>query len=774
MSTLIRRLAAIAAALIGCALVLVAAYVGWIVLATRLGVAATRGTITNLPLDSTVTIARDGRGIPHIRAQTDHDLFFAEGFAMASDRLFQMEVTRRYVLGRLAEMLGSPLLAVDRRMRSYGIAPLADATYRVESPEARAALGAFVDGVNAAADSQPIPPEFRALFFRPERWTPRDVLAVGFATVLELDDEASWIFARDWIHRRLGQAGTDAFLPLTDPKYDVPVNGDAAGVIPPLPTLPGATPLPDVEHIEERTPQGSNAWAAGADRTTNGRAVLANDPHLSLGVPGRWWLVEMESPHYHLAGATVVGTPGVTLGHNDHVAWGVTAAETAAMRLIDEPARGSDEFFEGGHWIHALHRHEHYVVRFGHSVDEDVLETPLGTVISHAPGGTSAYVRDWRLARHPQSPLDAFLGLDRARSVDDGLAALRGLPDPALNAVLVDDAGRVTFHLVGGVPVDEAAARWAVDGDTPEPPLLPFDRAPQIAPSRDALVVTANNRDDGAGGPRLAPFWQAPYRAYEIRRALNTAANAQHQLSPDAVAGVLHDLSSPAELEFARLVVAAAIRRHVDTDPALAANIAALRDFDGNVTPGSRGATVVAALRIDMLNALAQMHMPRDVALAYVGQSSSLVVPLRALREMPRGWVPADDWDGFVVQSLRRVRATLGETPPPFGTYGALPLLHPLAPFGFRLWNGPTLTGAGGRYAPAVQWDGHGQLFRALWIAGDWDAGTIDIDAGESGEPGSPHYDDQTDPWERGARSTLPFSDAAVAAATKTLLTLTH
>lgn len=764
----------IAGAVIGCVLMLVALYTAWVVLATRLGVAATRGTIPKLALDAPVTIARDARGVPHIRASTDHDLFFAEGFAMASDRLFQMEITRRYVLGRLAEVLGSPLLPVDRRRRSYGIPALAETTYRGESPMGRAVLSAFADGINAAETAQPLPPEFRALFFRPERWTPQDVIAVGYGSMLDLDDDARWITARDWIHRTFGQAGTDAFLPLTDPKYDVPADGEPRGVIAPLPPLPGATPLPDVEHIQERAPAGSNAWAAGANRTTNGRSILANDPHLSIGIPEVWWLVEMESPHYHMAGATLVGTPGVTLGHDEHVAWGITAAETASMRLIHEATRGSDEFFEGGRWIHARHRHEHYVVRFGPALDEDVLETPLGTMLARAPDGSSAYLRDWATVKSGQSALDVFIALDGARTVDDGLTVLRRLPDPALNVVLIDDTGRATFHVAGGIPVDDAAGRWAVDGETAEPPLLPFDRAPQIAPSRDALVETANNRDNGAGAPRLAPFWQAPYRAYEIRRALDAAADAQHKLTPEAIAGVQHDLNSPAELEFARLVVAAAIRRHADTDPALAAEIAALRDFDGRVSPDSRGATVVAALRNDMLNALAQMHMPPLVASAYVGESGTFVVPLRALREMPRGWVPADDWDGFVVQSLHRVRLLLGETPPPFRTYAAQPLEHPLAPFGFRLWNGPTLVGAGGRYAPAVQWNGHGQSIHAVWIAGDWDAGTLDINTGESGEPGSPHYIDQSAPWEMGVRATLPFSDAAVQAATKTLLTLTR
>jgi len=120
------------------------------------------------------------------------------------------------------------------------------------------------------------------------------------------------------------------------------------------------------------------------------------------------------------------------------------------------------------------------------------------------------------------------------------------------------------------------------------------------------------------------------------------------------------------------------------------------------------------------------------------------------------------------------VQHRLSDTIPPFSSYAAQPLTHALAAFGFTLWNGPTLPGRGGSFAPAVQWNGHGQSFRALWIAGDWDAGTIDIAAGESGEPGSPHYADQTTRWAQFARTTLPFSDGAVKAATRATLTLTR
>jgi acyl-homoserine lactone acylase PvdQ len=182
----------------------------------------------------------------------------------------------------------------------------------------------------------------------------------------------------------------------------------------------------------------------------------------------------------------------------------------------------------------------------------------------------------------------------------------------------------------------------------------------------------------------------------------------------------------------------------------------------------------VVALRRDMLGAISAAQLPAELAAVYPSTGPGFEIVLRALRERPRGWVPGDDYDGFVVASLHRVQTAFGPEIPTFGTYAAQPLKHALAPFGFTFWNGPTMPGRGGSFAPFVQWNLHAQSFRAVWIAGDWDNGTIDIAAGESGEPGSPHYADQNPQWVTFKRTTLPFSDAAVRAATRSTQTLTH
>jgi penicillin amidase len=774
----LRRIALGLGALAGLVVLLVALYAGRVALAAHSGVARVDGTQTGVPVDGPVTIARDQRGVPHIRAGSVHDLFVAEGFAMASDRLFQMDLTRRYVDGRLAEMLGSNLVRVDRRMRRYGIRELAARVFAHSGADERAMLSAFADGINAAATQQPTPPEYVALFASFEPWKPEDALAVGFATVLDLDDKPDDVVIRDMVRGVVGDAGVEAMYPLTDPKYDVPTNGRPSGAIAKLPALRGAVARAadaDVAFAaDDRPPVGSNAWVAGADRTTVGKAVLANDPHLDIGIPGIWWLVEGSAPGLHIAGGALAGTPGVTLGHNDHIAWGVTAGETAAFRVVKERRASDERVQENGRWVQPRHRHERIGVRFGADADVDLLETDRGIEIYDGGPDKYVYLMDWRMHRNPVSPLAPFARLLRARTAADGVAAMRDLPEPALNVVVADDAGRVAYHFAAQVPLDPSWGRWAPEGDAPEPAYLPFDRAPHVDPSRSALVVTSNNRSDGSGSPRLAPYWQPPYRAFEIERALNASADAHGKLSPDALAREQLDAASPAERELAASVLAAAARRHADADASLAPVIGALRAFDGTLVPESRGATAIVAVRRDLLGAISAAHLSGALASAYPGTSPGFEVVLRALRERPRGWVPGDDYDAFVVASLRRVQKSFGAEIPAFGTYAAQPLKHALAPFGFSLWNGPVMPGRGGSFAPFVQWNLHAQSFRAVWIAGDWDHGVMDVAAGESGEPGSPHYADQNANWVTFGRTTLPFSDAAVRAATRSTLTLTR
>src|SRR5476649_705025 len=333
----LRRLPAVLGVIIGVVVLCVVGALAYFFVSVQTGVATVDGTRAGLAVNAPVRILRDARGIPHIRAQNDHDLFFAQGYVTGSDRLFQIDITRRFVLGRLSEVLGSPLIDVDMQHRILDVRATVASQF-AHLTLAQAELQAYADGVNAAATHEPLPPEYHTLAFSFEPWRAQDALITGFATVLDLADRWSDVIERDTVLASAGPHAVDALFSLTDPMYDTPAVGGAHVVLPPLPAIHG--------YLSQRARAwdgeirhdvfGSNEWAAGAARTTTGRALLANDPHLDRGVPGIWQLVDLQSPQLHAAGATLAGVPGVILGHNERAAWGSTNGTVSSMRVYTE------------------------------------------------------------------------------------------------------------------------------------------------------------------------------------------------------------------------------------------------------------------------------------------------------------------------------------------------------------------------------------------------------------------------------------------------------
>jgi len=670
-------------------------------------------------LQAPVEIIRDERDIPHIRAQNLHDLFFAQGFAEGSDRLFQFDLTRHFVYGRLAEWFGTPAFAADRSSRTIDVRGIVQRQWTALSSDSRAELNAFADGINEAEVRQPLPFEYRLFFLRPERWQGPDSLAVGFATVLALADGYRDVLPRDAVYRKFGVRGYDIHYPLSDPKYDSPTAGQAHRHDS---DLPAAAPL------EEAGKQASNEWAAGAAHTTTGRALLANDPHLDLSIPGIWYLVDLQAPGFHVAGAALAGTPGVILGHNDSIAWGATNGTVTALSLfrIRTPIPKSAEVLE------------HFGVRLRGTTDVTYYREPRGFYVKD---GKNTFLVSWDTYSKPGSPLDAFDGLDRARSIEDGFKALRKYPGPTQNFVLAGIDGRAAYALAGWIPNDPLWARHAHDDAYRTYPTIPFAALPHVAPSRDAVVWTSNNRMYGEGYPyRLSATFSPPYRAYEVRRQLQ----ARKKYDVAYFSQMQNDTFSVAELELSKFVLAAAGR-----NPKLAAPVVPLlrelRGWKGYMSPDSHAATIAHAIRLSLVT-------------SYAGRNTSVLLQTLRMRAAKRDRA-TDKW---ILEHLL-INAPSG-IQKPWGAAGVVPMLNPLDSFGITWLNGAVLPGSGDNYTVHAQNTNFNQSFRAVWDVGNWDAGGIVIPAGESGEPGSPHYQDLTATYNAGKLAALPFTQAAVQA----------
>jgi penicillin amidase len=688
--------------------------------------APTRGEVRGLPLAAAAAIYRDARGIPHIRAHNPHDAFFAEGFAQASDRLFQMDLFRRYIYGQLAEIVGPIQLGTDEAMRTLDAHDIVDREWQNLSAGDRSALQAFSDGVNAAMRAQPLPIEFRLLLYEPRPWTPRDCLAVTLAISASLGDTPENVLARDALWRTLTPTEFSQLLPLSDSAYDVSASAVVARTERASSTLAWVTPRRRVI----MTAAGSNAWASGGTRTNDGRALVANDPHLSLSIPGVFYAIEMRAPGLHAAGVTVPGIPGVVLGHNDGIAWATTNGMVSTMSLF---ATGA---------LHAANwKREVFHVRFSPDVERRYYRTAREFAIPGAAMEPSALVR-WTTYGDRRSAISTVLAMDRASSIGQALRVLSKYSGPPQNFLIADTRGRVAYHLAGPVPNDPAWGRYvhAAADLRKDYTAIPFDELPATLPSRGAIVVSANNKMYADGYPyRLSPMFAPPYRAYRIASLLR----ARGRYDAAYFARMQLDARSPAEAEFAHRLA-----RYAQSHPGFLPNnaVTVLAGWDGAFAPQSRAATLAHELRLDA--------------------ESDAVSPYAVFDALRRKVPPEDLIDALRDPFLNATRT------PPWGRAGAVPVFHPFGPIGFPFLNAADLPGDGDEYTIHVQTSNLSQSFRAVWDAGDWERGGLTIPNGESGEIGSPHYDDLSASWLNGDLQPLPFSDAAVKRAAREVLLL--
>ncbi len=665
------------------------------------------GTVSGLRLRASVQILRDDRGVPHVIAGNEHDLFFAQGYVEGSDRLFQMDTLRRFILGELAEVYGPRALSADETERAIPVRAIVEAQWGRLPMRSREILGAFSDGVNAAMEREPVPVEFRLLGYRPAPWTPRDSLAVAMVTVLDLIDDWDAIARRDRAYRRGGLALLAARYPFTDPCYDAPVLAGLARIAPGPHCRRGVATL-ERELGDGRPPIGSNEWAAGASRTVQRRALLANDPHLQLQMPGVWYLLDLRAPGFHAAGATLPGCPAIVLGHNERIAWGATDGTVTSLSAFLPPAR-----LDPAGW-HA----DRFSVRFGPAATKRYFRTAreFGT-----PTADGRFVLvHWNAYDDPVTPAQTFIDLNRAQSIEAATAALARFPGPTQNFVLADTDGRVAYQLAGQIPNDPVRARWLhPPSDLARSyPVIPFLRMPRVAPSRDAVVWTANNKMYPGTYPLpLSPQFAPPYRAYRIAQLLR----ARHTYDVAYFTAMQLDALSLPERELAR-DVAPLLR---DRDAAVAADLAS---WNGEMAGDSTTATVVQGLRV-------------------------------ALTHRTTGRVPTLLARPISSQALR---AAALPAPAAWREAGAVPVPHALSSLGINFLDGTTLPGYGDALTLHVQYPGYSQSFRAVWDVGNWDSGGITLPQGESGEIGSGHYIDQAQAWIAGRLWPLPFSDAAV------------
>jgi penicillin amidase len=680
------------------------------------------GAVELSGLEGPVEVLRDRFGVPQVFAESERDLFFAQGYVHAQDRFFQMEVGRRAGHGRLSELIGGSALEFDRLSRTIGFGRIAAASEKNGGPETLEILRSYSAGVNACLSTEPLPPELRLLrLLEPEPWRPSDTAAWSMII--------AWSLSASWELKLLREAAEGI--------------GDWNN-------LRG--------HLDPE--KGSNAWAVSPARSASGSALLAGDPHLVLGIPCLWYEVGLYGGPYRVVGASLPGTPGVVIGHNEEIAWSVTAALTDVQDLYVERFKegGSSLYEHAGGWREAGIRIEEIPVRGRREpVIQRVRTTAHGPVITDVLGDVEGELALRWATPNPLGLVGAGLAVNRAGNKEEFLDALQSWTVPNQNFVYADRTGVTGKALAGPVPI-----RNNHRGDRPVPGwdekhewegFLPFEKLPKSFDAAEGYVASANEAPEGDTIPGA---YLPGYRKARIEELLR--ATDEHTLETfREIQGDLY--CAPAHALARRLA-------KLNSPPEKADRLLReLAEWDGNLTAESRpGAVARVALEV-ILRRAAGAPAPTGSTLPTGVEShpTRLVpkllnepdgLPEEVLREAfeeaveilgescgsdPRGW----SWGALHVVDLRHplgrvgaLRGALNRGPYPAG--GDANTIR-LAAFG----SGRSDTSGRPFFGPVTT----GPNYRFVVDTGDWEKAWSLVSPGQSGHPASPNYDDQIGLW---------------------------
>jgi penicillin G amidase len=488
----------------------------------RKSLPVTRGEIAVPGLGAPVEVLRDRDSVPHIYAASLEDAHFGLGFVHAQDRLWQMEMNRRIGSGRLAEILGPNALEADRFMRTLGLRGVAEANLKNYDAETRRLLDAYTSGVNAYLAQRPVlPPEFWLLGVTPEPWSPLD--SIVWTKVMAWDLGSNWRseVLRMHLSRTLSTERIQEFL-APYPGDSPPKLPDLRALYPALEKKPGQNPV----FSESGFIGGSNSWAVSGARSMSGKPMLASDPHLGLTAPPVWYFAHLHAPGMDAIGGTLPGVPGILIGRNDRIAWGLTTTGADVQDLYLERLDS------------AFSTHEEVIkVKGGPDERLTVRRSRHGPIISDAsrvalaavPRGY-AIALAWTALAEDDATLQAALRLSRARDWNEFLGAARSLHAPVQTASYADTAGNIGYAVAGRVPVRQPqndlrglapAPGWDARYDWSG--YLAFEHLPRAFNPPGGAVVLANHKVTPPKYPHHITYeWQPPYRARRIEQLLGS------------------------------------------------------------------------------------------------------------------------------------------------------------------------------------------------------------------------------------------------------------
>ena len=770
----------------------------------------TSGTVRALGLKDQVEVIRDRWGVPHIYAQNTDDLFFAQGYVHAQDRLWQMELQRRIGSGRLSEIFGEIALDTDRFVRVLGFRRAAEADRTALRPETSQVLESYARGVNAFVETHRdrLPLEFIILRFRPEPWTAVDTLVWGKVM--------GWNLSINWdselLRGRLAAALGEERAAELEPPYPeanpivLPPEVDYARL--------GAGVLSRWQKVKDILTGGgqgggSNNWVVDGAKSVTGKPLLANDPHLPLQMPGVWYLNHLVGDGFNVIGASLPGVPSVIIGHNERIAWGITAGFADVQDLFVErfhPENPHQYEYEG-EWEEAQVIREEIVVKGRpEPVVEEVVITRHGPIINAIAPGEEEQPLALRWVGHkPADLVRSFLDLNRAHDWDSFRQALRDYTVPSLNFVYADVDGDIGYLFGGKVPVRaQGQGLVPVPGWTGEyewTGYIDLDELPQAHNPATHYLATANNRVVDDRYPHfISAEWTNGYRARRICDLLEIT----EQLSSDDFKTMQMDFYWLPGKELAGYLADLSVE---EDDLKQALEI--IRNWNYHLTAYSVAGAILQVFLHQMMHNTFADKLGTELAEAYFGKGSepllapvntylgrSNVVLLNLMQNPESPWFNRTDTDQIETRddimrlSLREavdyLRGKLGPDMNQWqwGKLHQVTFVHPLGavkPLNLLFNKGPFPLGGDtdtvfqAAIFPYEPYDvkSFSVSYRQIIDLADLSRSVAIAPPGQSGQPGSKHYGDTIDDWLNGGYHPLLWHRADIEREQEATLTLT-